>query len=211
MIRGQRSCGVVDGQSPVSVDRKCADLTVVRRHHRQVRTVFAGQAGDRARSCPAAQQQVQRVVGAGGVDDVGGRHRGQCRNRRPARVERGRGRRCGDITADLGLMAGVLCGGVDDREALPRARAAVQVQTCDFRPRRAPASSKFLASGRCHLVDSDRPKSPAWSVHQCVRRRPASASSAATPSGRNLQDTSVSISSPSAKSTVRSSTPTRTC
>ena len=55
------------------------------------------------------------------------------------------------------------------------------------------------------MTASDSPKSPASSVHQCVRRRPAAASSSATPSGRNLHDTSVSISSPAAKSTVRSS------
>ena len=59
------------------------------------------------------------MVGAGGVDDVGGRHAGQCRDRGPASIEHRRGGLGGDIAADLGFMPGVPGRGVDDREALP--------------------------------------------------------------------------------------------
>ena len=176
-------------------------------HDGQVRAVFTGQAGDGAFTGPAAEQDVERVVGAGGEDDVGPRHPGQRGDGRAAGVEHRRGGLGGDVSADLGFVPGVLGGRVDDREALPRARGAVEVQPGDLRA--GPRASVRSAIGR-HLVDSDSPKSPAGSVHQCVRRRPAAASSASTPSGRNLQDTSVSISSPAAKSTVRSSAAIRT-
>ena len=92
----------------------------------------------------------------------------------------GVGRLGGDVAADLGLVPRMRGGGVDDRETLPRAGGTVDVYTGDRRSRRPPRL------GEAHLVDSDRPKSPASSVHQWVRRRPAAASSAATPSGRNL-------------------------
>ena len=45
-------------------------------------------------------------------------------------------------------------------------------------------------------TDSDSPNWPPVSVHQCRIVNPAADSSAATPSGRNLADTSVRISSP---------------
>ncbi len=50
----------------------------------------------------------------------------------------------------------------------------------------------------------ETPKSPAGSVHQCVRRNPAAASSAATPSGRNFEETSVRTPSPASKTTPMS-------
>src|SRR5215469_10069244 len=51
-------------------------------------------------------------------------------------------------------------------------------------------------------ADSDSPNWPSASVHQRSMANPAADSSAATPSGRNLADTSVRISSPSANGTV---------
>src|SRR5881392_4342165 len=51
-------------------------------------------------------------------------------------------------------------------------------------------------------TDSDSPNWAPASVHQCSIVNPAADSSAATPSGRNLADTSVRISSPSANATV---------
>ena len=142
-------------------------LEAVRRHHRQVRAVLAGQTGHGARPRPAAQQQVERVVGAGGVDDVGGRHPGQRRDRGAARVEHGRGGLRGDIAADLGLVPGVLGGGVDDREALPRAGAAVQVQA--RRPWAAPRASRsaeFASFGRQRQPEVSRPIGPPMGAPQ---------------------------------------------
>ncbi len=193
-IDGQHRGGLVDRKASVPVDRHDPHVEVVRRDHREVRAVLTGQTCHGARPSPAAQQQVEGVVGAGGVDDVGGRHPGQRRDRGAACVEGGRGGRRGDITAHFGFVPGVLGGGVDDRRTLPRARATVQVQARHRRPGCPPPFAEFR-----HLVESDSPKSPAGSVHQWVRRRPAAANSSATPSGRNLHDTSVSISSPAAK------------
>ena len=150
---------------------------------------------------PTAQQQVQRILATGGEHDVVGGHADQHTDRRTARAEDGLGGPRGDVAADLGLVAGVLCGSLDGRVALPGTGRRVQVHAGHRRPGGPPTGRQFVL--RDHLTASDNPKSPAGSVHQCVRASPASASSAATPSGVNLHDTSVSISSPSAKSTDR--------
>jgi hypothetical protein len=59
-------------------------------------------------------------------------------------------------------------------------------------------------------TDRERPNWWPGSVHQSRIARPAADSSAVTPSGRNLDDTSVRISSPSAKGTTKSIPGTRT-
>src|SRR5262249_13079372 len=114
----------------------------------------------------------------------------------------------GDISTHLGLESRVFGGRVEHRETLARAGGAVQVQPGGRGARRAPAPRQLVAVA--HLTESESPKSPASSVHHPVRRNPAPANSAFTPSGWNLHDTSVSISSPAANSTVKSSAPTRT-
>ena len=126
----------------------------------------------------------------------------------------------GEIAAQFGVpcwaevgwdprSAGVLSDGVDDGEALPRAGGVVEMQAQRFGPGGAPqARDGGIGPGHVRgsgLTASDSPKSPAGSVHHSVCRSPAAANSAATPSGRNLHDTSVNISSPASNSTDKSS------
>ncbi len=126
-VVGQLPGGVVDDESAVTVGRQCADLKSVRGHDRKVRAVLARQAGDGALARPAAEQDVERIVGAGGEDDVVAGHPGQRADGCASRIEDGRGGLGGDIPADLGFVSGMLGGGVDDGEALPRTRSAVEV------------------------------------------------------------------------------------
>ena len=111
--------GGVDGQRP--------HLESVPLHRQQVGAVLAGQAGQRPWTAPVREEDLQRVVRAGGEDDVTRVVPGERRNGGPARVEHGRRGLGGDVAADLGLVAGVGGGRVDRREGLPRARRAVQV------------------------------------------------------------------------------------
>ena len=114
-----------------------------------------------------------------------------------------------DVSADLGLVPGVLGGRVDARRS-----SAANRRRCPGAARRPAGGPPASASARRrsrHLIDSDNPKSPAAigpplraaQTRRAPVRRPP-------PSARNLQDTSVSISSPAAKSTVRSSAAMRT-
>ena len=118
-VVGQAPGGVVDGEPTEIVGGQRADLESVGGHDRQVGAVLAGQTGDGAFAGPAAEQDVECVVGAGGEDDVGAAQAGECADGGAARVEHRSGGLRGDVPADLCFMPGVLCCRVDDRKALP--------------------------------------------------------------------------------------------
>ena len=200
---------VVECHPAVLKRRQQLTVESVGGQHGQVGTVFTGQAGHRpAVRRPAPEQQIQRVQRAGGEHHLCVGHAGQRRERGASSVECGFGGLGRDIPTDFGLEPCVLGGGLEHRQTLPRAGRTVQVQPGDRRAGRSPLLSQRLAIG--HLAANDRPKSPALSVHHRMPRNPASAKSARTPSGWNLHETSVSISSPASNSTSKSSAPTRT-
>ena len=131
---------------------------------------------------PAAQQQIQRVVGAGGVHDVGRRHPGQRGDGRAARVERRvrrparrrsrRPRPRGGRAAAAASMTAKLC-----REQAPLSRCS---------PATFGRAARHRSARVGHLVGQRQPE-VARLVGPPVRApQPAAASSAATPAGPEL-------------------------
>ena len=120
-------------------------------------------------------------------------HRGERGDGGTAGVEHGSGGLGRDVATDFGLVPGMLGGRVDHREALPRTRGAVEVQAGDFGPGRPPPFGERVA----HFAERDRAEVAGVdrSTNACGADPPRPVRPA-TPSGRNLQDTSVSISSP---------------
>jgi dolichol-phosphate hexosyltransferase len=106
--------------------------------------------------------------------------------------------------------------GVDATWILVRVRVREGIRNRRARKRpgeqAAPPAARIarLPSGQAGS-DSDSPNSPCGSVHQDRSAKPAAASSRCTPARRNLADTSVRISSPSANPTVRPIAGSRTC
>ena len=118
-VGGQRAGSGVDVEPAVTVDGQCAHVETVGGHDRQVRPVLSDQAGDGALTRPTGQQDVERIVGAGGVHDIAAAQPGERADGRTARVEHRGGGLGGDVSADFGFVAGMLGRGVDDGEALP--------------------------------------------------------------------------------------------
>ncbi|SHV59153.1 Uncharacterised protein [Mycobacteroides abscessus subsp. abscessus] len=170
-------------------------------HDHQIRPEFPRQAGNYppAIDGPGLQQCAQCVGCSGGELHVSLGHTRQLTYRGAPRLQNRCRRLLRDVSADLRLMLGVLGHRTKSLDTLARAGSRIEVYTQHRRTGVPPPVAQAHS-----FTASDSPKSSASSVHQCVCRRPAAASSRATPSRRNLQDTSVSIISPASKSTDKS-------
>ncbi|SIG03923.1 Uncharacterised protein [Mycobacteroides abscessus subsp. abscessus] len=170
-------------------------------HDHQIRTEFPRQAGNYPPGIggPSLQQCTQCVGRSGGELHVSLGHTRQLTDRGTPRLQNRCRRLLRDVSADLRLMLGVLGHRTKSLDTLARAGSRIEVYTQHRRTGVPPPVAQAHS-----FTASDSPKSSASSVHQCVCRRPAAASSRATPSRRNLQDTSVSIISPASKSTDKS-------
>lgn len=118
-IVGHLPRGVVDGEPAEVIGGQHADLESVGGHDGEIGAVLAGRAREGVVAWPAAEQDVECVVGAGGEHDAGAAQASQCRDSCTTRVEHRRSRVGGDVPADLRFMPGVPGRRVDDREALP--------------------------------------------------------------------------------------------